>query len=51
MTGQSIATGKRITSRRYGAKCVFRKTIGDGMKERKTNEFTVKNRLFNNFTS
>jgi hypothetical protein len=39
MTGQSIATGKRITSRHHGARCVFRKTIGNGMKERKTNEY------------
>jgi hypothetical protein len=37
MTGQSIATERRITSRRHGARCVFRKTIGNGIKERKTN--------------
>lgn len=39
MTGQSIATGKRITSRHHGARCVFRKTIGNGIKGRKTNEY------------
>lgn len=33
------ATERRITSRHHGAKCVFRKTIGNGMKERKTNEY------------
>lgn len=33
MTGQSIATERRITSRHHGAKCVFRKTIGNGIKE------------------
>lgn len=37
--------------RHHGARCVFRKTIGNGIKERKTNEFTVKNRLFNNLAS
>lgn len=39
MTGQSIATERCITSRHHGAKCVFRKTIGNGIKERKTNEY------------
>lgn len=39
MTGQSIATERRITSKHHGAKCVFLKTIGNGIKERKTNEY------------
>lgn len=39
MTGQSIATERCITSRHHGAKCVFRKTIGNGIKGRKTNEY------------
>lgn len=39
MTGQSTATERRITSRHHGARCVFRKTIGNGIKGRKTNEY------------
>jgi hypothetical protein len=39
MTGQSIATERRITSKHHGAKCVFRKAIGNGIKGRKTNEY------------
>lgn len=31
MTGQSIVMGKHTTSRPHGVKCVFRKTIGNGI--------------------